>query len=148
MPALLEISEYFVDQLQFEANQNFKGGEIYEAAMEVDFNIGRAAGGDPRFEVKLFISLNKDDQKYKIAPYRISLILSGYFHFEDGTDEETINKMIAPNGLAILYGIARGTVSQITGTSRYGKVVLPSFNFMELIHEKAKTHGKKTKSCR
>jgi len=44
--------------------------------------------------------------------------------------------MIAPNGLAILYGIARGTVTHMTGCSRFGKIVLPSVNFIELIRRK------------
>jgi hypothetical protein len=44
--------------------------------------------------------------------------------------------MIAPNGLAILYGFARGTVTHMTGCSRFGKIVLPSVNFIELIRRK------------
>jgi preprotein translocase subunit SecB len=136
MPALLEIDEYSIDGFSFQANTDFDGVKESHNALDVDFNIGRATTGEPRFEVRLFISQNQKDEQFAQAPYRLNMNVAGYFHFPDDTDEETIKKMIVPNGLAILYGIARGTVAHMTGCSRFGKLVLPSVNFIELIKEK------------
>jgi preprotein translocase subunit SecB len=150
MPALLEIDEYAIDGFNLQANLDYDGEKDYVPALDVDFGIGRASTGEPRFEIRLLIGLNQEDEQFAQAPYRIKLAIVGYFHFPDGTEEDTINKMIAPNGLSILYGIARGTVSHMTGCSRFGKVVLPSVNFIELIkakegEEKAKPPRKRAK---
>jgi preprotein translocase subunit SecB len=110
MPALLEIDEYSIDGFSLVANADFDREKDSHNELDVDFNIGRVMTGEPRFEVRLFIGLNQKDKHFAQAPYRMSLKVAGYFHFPDDTDEETIKKMIAPNGLAILYGIARGTV--------------------------------------
>jgi preprotein translocase subunit SecB len=137
MPALLEIDEYSIDGFSLQANADFDGEKVQDE-LDVDFNLGRASTGEPRFEVRLFISLNQRDEQFARAPYRMNLNVAGYFHFPADTDEEAIKKMIAPNGLAILYGIARGTVAHMTGSSRFGKLVLPSVNFIELIQAKGK----------
>lgn len=139
MPALLEIDEYSIDGFSFQANADFDGEKESQTALDVDFNIGRATTGEPRFEVRLFIGLNQSNEQFVQSPYRLSLNVAGYFHFPDNTDKETIEKMISPNGLAILYGIARGTVAHMTGCSRFGKLVLPSVNFIELIQKKGRT---------
>jgi preprotein translocase subunit SecB len=138
MPALLEIDEYFIDDFCFQANTDFDGKKESQNSLNVDFKLGRALTGVPQFEVRLFIKLNQYDEQFSQAPYRLELSIVGYFHFSDGTDEGTIKKLIAPNGLAILYGIARGTVADMTGCSRFGKLVLPAFNFIELIQEKGR----------
>ncbi len=138
MPALLEIDEYSIDGFILQVNTDFDGEKESHNAPDVDFNIGRATTGEPRFEVRLFISLNQKDEQFAQAPYRLNLNVAGYFHFPDNTEDETIKKMIAPNGLAILYGIARGTVAHMTGCSRFGKLVLPSVNFIELIQKKGR----------
>jgi len=144
MPALLEIDEYSIDSFSLQANPDFDGEKASNNAPNFDFNIARATTGEPRFEVRLTIILNQTDEQFTQSPYRLSLSVAGYFHFQDDTDEETIKKMIAPNGLAILYGIARGTVAHITGSSRFGKLVLPSVNFIDLIQEKGRASKKQS----
>jgi hypothetical protein len=42
-----------------------------------------------------------------------------------------IEKMIPLNGLAILYGIARGVVAQATANSSNEKFILPTVNLVE-----------------
>ncbi|NOY64146.1 MAG: hypothetical protein GXO97_01905, partial [Nitrospirae bacterium] len=77
------------------------------------------------------------------------LKLNGFFSFPEGTEEETIKKMIGLNGLVILYGTARGIVAQATANCLHGKFILPSVNFIELVKKKAqpvrKPQGKRTR---
>lgn len=140
MLALLEIDEYFVDGFSLEANPSFNGQEQerHDTNFEIDFAMARSSDGQPRFEIKLFVSLNKKEEAFFTAPYRLTLQVTGYFHFSEGTDEDLIKKMMAPNGLAILYGIARNLASQMTGMGRFGRVLLPTLNFIEIIRDKAK----------
>ena len=151
MSALLEIDQYFVDEFSLEVNRKF-GGEECQFGLEIDFDIGRASDGGPRFEVQLRVDVNKEEVDFDTCPYRIHLLLTGYFHFPEDTPEEKINNMIAPNGLSILYGIARSTVSQVVGVGRHGRILLPSVNFIDVIQDKAKrekaTKVKKPKAVR
>jgi preprotein translocase subunit SecB len=138
MHALLELDEYFVDKFFFEANESYDGKDGHEANFDVDFAVARSSDGQPRFEVRLFVEVNNKEDFFSKAPYRMDLCVTGYFHFPEGTDENDINKLIVPNGLSILYGVARGLVSQQTGVGRFGRFILPSMNFIKLIQEKIK----------
>ena len=142
MLAQLELDQYFIDKFTVETNPSFDGQEQYDSDLDVDFAIARATDGQPRFEVKLFIDLNKKKGPFSKAPYRIHLQVTGYYHFLEETEKDVINKLIAPNGLAILYGIARNSVSQMTGVGRFGRVLLPSVNLIEIIKGKAKKEQK------
>lgn len=137
MRALLELDQYFVDEFTLQANHEFSGPEEYEIDWDIDFNIGRSSDGKPKFEVKLIIDVNQKEEFFRNSPYRLKLVITGYFHFPEDTDEDQIKKMIAPNGLAILYGVARNTVSQLTGVARFGRFLLPSINLMTVINNKA-----------
>ncbi len=68
------------------------------------------------------------------------LRITGFFSFAKGTDEQMIEKMIPLNGLAILYGIARGVVAQATANSMHEKFILPTVNLVEATKEQV---GKK-----
>ncbi len=138
MLALLEMYQYFIDDFTLQVNPTLKEAEEYEVDLNVDFEIGRSNDDKPNFEVKLLVDVNQKDEFFRNAPYRVHLLVTGYFHFPEGTDEDNINKLILPNGLSILYGIARNTVSQSTGVARFGRFLLPSINLIKVIQDKAK----------
>jgi len=142
MLAQLEINQYFVDKYTIEANPSFDGQDESTDQIDIDFAMARASDGSPNFELRLFIDLNKEEEFFSKAPYRVHLQVTGYFSFPEDTEEKMIQKLIAPNGLAILYGCARNVVSQITGIGRFGRVTLPSVNFLEIIKEKAQNEQK------
>jgi preprotein translocase subunit SecB len=146
-PPPLEIREYFVDALAVQRNPSYKDGNAHDGTLLVDFDI-RKAPDAPEFLITMTVDVNKDEAAFRKAPYRIGLAVSGYFGFPKGTDEEIIQKMIGPNGLSILYGIARGTVAQATACSRHGKFILPAVNFIELLREKAQRVATSSKKPR
>ena len=69
-------------------------------------------------------------------PYQIAFKISGFFSFPPDTEEETIQKMVGLNALAVLYGIARGVVAQVTANGPHGKFILPTVNFVEMLKKK------------
>lgn len=133
----LEISQYFIDELHVKVNPEYEGDGSHAGILVVDFDI-RKAPDALRFLITMTIDVNKTDEAFAGAPYQLLLNLSGYFDFAEGTDQETVDRLIGPNGLAILYGIARGTVAQATACCRHDKFILPAYNFIELLNEKAK----------
>lgn len=150
MQSLLNIDEYFVDELQVKTNPNYKKLKKEEKG-EINTSIGiKRKGKEPFFMIQMKIELNKSQKAFSSAPYYILLEISGFFSFVPEVDEEMINKMIGLNGPVILYGIARGVIAQATANCRHGKFVLPTVNFMEAmkkdtVQKKSKTKDKRKK---
>lgn len=142
MLAQLNFNEYFIDEFSLAVNRTFESGEARTGTIDVDFDIKRSGDNPLDFMVTLLVYLNKSDEAFHRADYRIFLKLTGYFSFNEGVTEEAINGMIAPNGLSMLYGVARGIVSNTTATSWHGKLMLPAINFVELIQQKVMTEKK------
>lgn len=149
MQSLLDISDYSVDELHVKANPAYNCDGTPEEPNVLETSIGvKRRGKEPHFMVKMTLELNGDKEDFDRARYHIYLDISGFFGFTDGTDEETIKKMIGLNGPAILYGIARGVVAQATANCRHGKLVLPAVNFVEAMQKqppgkrRRKTQGK------
>ncbi len=136
MQALLNIDDYFVEEFSIRTNPNYKKAEAEQGGLEISFDIKRK-GTEPRFMILMQIDLNKSKKAFSSAAYQISLKISGFFSFVEGTPEETMNKMIGLNGLSILYGVSRGIVAQATANCPHGKFILPSMNFVVLLKKKA-----------
>lgn len=132
MQSLLNISDYFVEELRVKANGAYKGTSAEEGALETSVGIKRK-GKEPHFMIQMKVELNKEKADFDKSRYYVYLDISGFVNFAEGTDEETIKKMIGLNGPAILYGVARGVVAQATANCRHGKFVLPAMNFVKAI---------------
>ncbi len=137
MSALLNIQDYFIDELVVRTNPDFKRDGEGKGDIGVSFDL-RRKGQEPKFIINMTVEANKSKKSFSSAPYYVSVKLGGLFIFPEGTDDDTMMKMLGTNGLAILYGVARGVVGQSTASCRYGKFVLPSVNFMELIKKQVK----------
>ena len=137
MLAQLNLNDYFIDELAFTANREREAGGTSTGTIDIDFDINRSSENPLNFMIAMVIDINRRDEDFERGDYRIHLKLSGYFSFNEGISEELINGMIAHNGLSILYGVARGTVADVTATSWHGKFVLPAVNFIELVRQKA-----------
>jgi preprotein translocase subunit SecB len=143
----LDIEEYFVEELRVKANPDYSDEISHERGISVSFSIKRK-GTEPIFMIPMVISVNKTKKAFETAPYQILLKITGFFRFKEGTDEETIKKLIGLNAPAMLYSIARGIVSQATAQSLHGKFILPAVNFVELIKKKQKKKTSASKKAR
>jgi len=147
MNALLNIDEYFVEDIHIKANPAYKesdqeseGGQI-QASIEV-----RRKGPEPEFMISMTIEVNKQKQAFLASRYYVLLNIVGYFSFVPNVDKTTIEKMIGLNGPSVLYGLARGVVAQITGNCRYGKFILPTVNFVEVMKKEPSEKRAKRKA--
>ena len=136
MRALLDIDDFFVEELAVKANPEYPKEASGDNKVSISFDIKRK-GKEPLFMISMSIDVNKSKKAFLTAPYQLHLKLNGFFSFPEGTEEETIKKMIGLNGLVILYGTARGIVAQATANCLHGKFILPSVNFVELVKKKA-----------
>ena len=144
MLAQLNLDEYFLGDISVKTNPEFEKRDQTLGEIGISFDIKRK-DMERHFMITMAISLNHAKKTFSKAPYQILLSITGFFSFSEGTDEETIHKLIGLNGLSILYGAARGAVAQVTANCRYGKFILPSVNFVELLKLKAKKSRTKKK---
>jgi len=132
----LELQDYWIEELIIQANPEYveqKGSP--KILPEIDFHIAKTPR-QKKFLICMTIGIQPGEDAKLSAPYRIVVTLSGHYRFRKETDEQTIKRMLAPNGLAILYGIARATVAQATACGRHGKFLLPTVDLVEIIHSK------------
>ena len=145
LQARLDITEYFVRELIVRENPAYKAKESYEGEVKISYNIKRK-GPELLFRIDMTAQVGSPKKMASAYPYYSSISLTGLFKFLEETDEDTIAKMIHLNGLSILYGIARGIVSQATSTCTYGKYILPTINFIEVIKRQSTKKALKKKS--
>lgn len=147
MSALLNIDQYFLENIHVRTNPAYKESDQgLEAAIKASVEV-RRRGPEPDFMISMSIEVNKEKKVFMTSPYYILIRIVGYFSFVENTDETMIKKMIGLNGPAVLYGVARGVVAQVTANCRFGKFILPTVNFVELTKRKTsvKRTGNKTK---
>jgi len=145
LQGLLDITEYYVRELIVRENPAYKAKESYEGEVKISYNIKRK-GPELLFRIDMTAQVGSPKKMASAYPYYSSISLTGLFKFLGETDEDTIAKMIHLNGLSILYGIARGIVSQATSTSIHGKYILPTINFIEVIKRQSTKKALKKKS--
>lgn len=132
----LELQDYWIEELIVQANPEYVEQKASPAILpEIDFHIAKAPR-QKKFLICMTIGILRKEEMKISTPYRIVVTISGHYHFRNETDEQTIKKMLAPNGLAILYGIARATVAQATACGRHGKFLLPTVDLIEIIRAK------------
>lgn len=137
MQAQLNLNDYYIDELSFVVNRDHVPSETLCGTIDLDFDISRNPGNPLDFMISMRVDINPREEDFQKCDYRINLKLSGFFSFTEGTEDDTIRNMIAPNGLSMLYGVARGVVASATALSWHGKFVLPSMNLIEIIKRKA-----------
>lgn len=154
MRAHLQLDDYWVDALdvrdgEFPAPGDSTGGAI----PDIDYEVLKApediAQGRECYLVKLKLSAGKAKVRTGI-PYEFRVQLSGVFSFLPSTEQATKSNYLYYNAPAMLYGIARGMIGEITATGRHPRYILPSVNFQEVYkrwkrkrdRQKAKQEGK------
>jgi preprotein translocase subunit SecB len=91
-------------------------------------------------QVILEIDLHpKEGAEDRCFPYSISVVGRAFFLFQKDSAEKEVERFLNINGCAMLFGLLRGQVSQITSQSVHGQFLLPPCNFVEMYEEKNNT---------
>lgn len=138
MIADLNFENYTLESFSCQANMDFKEEdtpEKKEGKIQLALNVKKKSGV-PDYMIEMEIGLNKEEDSFRANPYRISMKILGFFTFKDGTDTKKMSAMVHLNGSAMLYGIARGIVAQITANGPHGRFLLPSVNIKEVLKAK------------
>ncbi len=102
------------------------------------FEVSPVSGaGALQFVIELSVAAEARPRAARQAWLTVQITLKGLFSLPNDTPEEDVQALVPLNGLAILYGIARGMVAQATGPTLHGALWLPAVSFVDLIGEQA-----------
>jgi preprotein translocase subunit SecB len=124
----LQLESFFVEALAYRAREGF---DLRQAPLErVDVNVNSLQHKDSstRFMVRLQVKVGQ--QESSNARCDLDLMLVGFFVIPEGLPPEMKTAMHGQNAPSILYGVARQIVAETTGNGPWGKVFLPTMNFV------------------
>jgi preprotein translocase subunit SecB len=89
----------------------------------------RTAAGE--YELHLTVRVNPEEDKPERIPYVVEAACCGTFSLErDADDPEGADQLVRCNAPAILLGVIRTEIAQITGLGRFGPMWLPVMNLL------------------
>ena len=132
-PPLL-LSNYFVEKLEYEAIPGFNPANPAAEELSVDPDVFLVPDKPHDFMVRLKVNLAGPPKSNSGSRLHFSLI--GFFRVREDVPEKLRQAMVFQNAPSILFGIARQITVEMTGNGPYGKFVLPTVNFLEVMRRK------------
>ena len=138
----LQLDAYHLEGLQIDvsakqpspADEQASLNETYALRLKTDVKKDQDS---LRFMVLLGVDLRRVPRTRPTQFTRIRIEVRGYFSLPEDTSDDLVQQLVPFNCFAILYGIARGIVSQATGITVCGSYLLPPINIIEALREKA-----------
>ncbi len=141
MIAHVQLEHYRLQRLIIEFNEQWLDLEIQEPEtteayiLTPGFDVYESGGPDS-FGVMLSIDCAPARNHQPARFDCIAVTVWGIFALSEEAPEEHKTQLSWYNPIAMLHGIARGTILHATGTCVGGPFVLPAINYIELIREK------------
>lgn len=137
----IDIIDYRVVEISVKQNPDFDRNTTFKPDFNIatDFYINTET--DP--VARLVMTVKHKKKPSSNQPYKMTLLIEGLFSYQPDVEREELEQFLQLNATSILYGLARGTVSQTTAIMTNGKVLLPTVNFYNA--RQKKTSPKKYK---
>lgn len=144
--AQLQLKDYRYHEVHLVANEAFIDAENIPETVEYIPDIEIKVNNQENGEFAVFLNTRIDDDcigNFSQSPYKIVIGVSGLFklpEFGEPMEEEQLYDLKYLNAPAILYGLTREKVNQLTANGIFGPVTLPSINLVETMLS-SKKHG-------
>lgn len=133
----LQLDKFFIDRIQVEANIEWDKRDELVLTLHVDPQHLRHTEEPDVHQLILDVRFGKTEEDPAGTPYFGAAVGRAVFHL-DGADlsEEEKAQLVLMNGAAILYGLIRGQIAQITAMSHFGMFLLPPTNLVQAFKNK------------
>ncbi len=131
----LQLSNYFIEKLEYEALQGFNPATPAAEELVVDPDVYPIPNKPHDYMVRLRVSLVGSPRSNSRCRLHFSLV--GFFHVAEQAPKKLRDQMVFGNAPLILFGIARQVAAETTANGPYGKVILGTVNFVEVLQRKA-----------
>jgi len=127
--SLLQLEDCWITRLDFRTEE---GGtrDGHEALPRVTWDVDRDSE-DGHYTVTLRVADHS-------PRFHLLMDMQGVFRFGEGVSDQMQARMIEVNAPSILYGIARGVFSGLTGLSQVKRQLMPSLNLVEVAERRKK----------
>jgi preprotein translocase subunit SecB len=130
----LQLESYLIDRLSIEALETYDDSKG-RLDIRVDPTVFRHK--DDELARQLLIDVKFGPAEAGSAPYSGRVVGRAFFRLAEGLDEKTSEQYVLFNGSAILYGLLRAQVCQVTALGPWGTLLLPPVNLVEMFSTKA-----------
>lgn len=135
--AQISLTNYFVSELQFTANQAFDSDK--PSRLEIaDLQLTRAATAkteDRRnWELNLRVALNASPERNLPCSFVVSIV--GFISVDSSVSDENVERFVNINGTSLVFSAAREIVRAVTSRGPFRSILLPTITFWEAKPEK------------
>jgi preprotein translocase subunit SecB len=130
--AQVQVINYFVSELQFVANRDFKkdapshvSADNLQVAQEVSAN----AENDRQWQITLRVALNASPESN--SPYSFLLEMVGFVSVADSVSADRIERFARINGTSLIFAAAREIIKAATSRGPFAPLLLPTVTFWE-----------------
>lgn len=130
--AQISLTNYFVSELRFKANQTFdpeKPSVIAVDDLKVTDEAIPKTESRRAWQITMRISLEDDSARNFLCSFNIEII--GWVEVDQSVTEENIERFVRINGNALVFSAAREIVRAVTSRGPTRSVLLPTVTFWE-----------------
>ncbi|HEY3901116.1 MAG TPA: protein-export chaperone SecB [Chthoniobacter sp.] len=130
--ALIELTNYFVSEMQFTANRGFdpqKQSCVGVDDLQVTNQATPKSDNRRDWQITLRIALNAPPDRN--SPYSFLVEIIGFVHVSDGVKDENIDRMTCITGTSLVFSAAREIIRAVTSRGPYQPILLPTVTFWE-----------------
>jgi len=129
-----QLERYVLDAIAVETNAKLnKEIKAHTANVETNIAVVRNEQDARRFVVKMAVNIvPQEGKEAEFVAYAVKVRGRGFFVFDAPPTKEDAEHSLSLNGAAILYGLLRGQVAQITAQCPHRQMLMPTLNFFEI----------------
>jgi preprotein translocase subunit SecB len=130
--AQIQLTNYFVSELQFVANRDFKPDSPSTVAtdeLQVAHQALANADNNRKWQITLRVALNASPESN--SPYSFLLEMIGFIDVADSVSDDRIERFARINGTSIIFAAAREIIKAATSRGPYKPLLLPTVTFWE-----------------
>jgi preprotein translocase subunit SecB len=130
--ALIDLTNYFVTELQFNANHGFDVQKPPQTGVD-DLQVTPALSPNSEdlrnWQITLRIGLNAPLERN--SPYSFLVEIIGFVRASPLVKEEDIERLMRINGTSLVFSAAREIIRAITSRGPFKPILLPTVTFWE-----------------
>lgn len=130
--AQVQLTNYFVSELQFTANRGFDadaGSTISVDDLQVTTSANPRPESPLEWQITLRIALNAPPERN--APYAFLVEMIGFVNVDESVSNERVERFARINGTSLVFSAAREIIKAATSRGPFPPLLLPTVTFWE-----------------
>lgn len=135
--AQIQLTNYFVSELQFAANRGFKRdapSNITADDLQVSHQASANVENERQWQITLRVALHAAPESN--SPYSFLVEMVGFIQVDTSVTEDRIERFARINGTSLIFAAAREIIKAATSRGPFPPLLLPTVTFWEPKKEK------------